>query len=379
MYRNSYLMNEIPEILIVDDNPENLQVLGKQLQEKNYSVEFAIDGKTALSWIDSKEFDLILLDINMPGMSGFEVCQQIRANPQFNNLPVIFLSADNDRESILKGFEMGGQDYITKPFDSRELLARIRTHVELKKSMARLEIEKQKAQSADRLKSAFLATMSHELRTPLNSIIGFTGILIRERPGPLNDEQKKQLGMIQNSSRHLLSLINDVLDISKIEAGQLKINIGSVDICEIVNKVIETSRPLAEKKSLYLNTDYLTKIKNVDSDSQRIFQILMNLVGNAVKFTERGGITVKCVQKGAKIKIAVHDTGPGIDKDKLDLLFKPFTQLDTGLTRKYEGTGLGLSISKRLSELLNGDIEVESQPGEGSVFSLILPGKQNGI
>ncbi len=238
---------------------------------------------------------------------------------------------------------------------------------------AELEKEKEHAQSADRLKSAFLATMSHELRTPLNSIIGFTGILMQERPGPLNNEQKKQLGMAQNSARHLLSLINDVLDISKIEAGQLKMNHEKFNLLEVINKVIDTNRPLADKKNLRLTVSIDDNIKEIISDTLRVQQILLNLVNNAIKFTDTGTISVRCFTLGNYIKIQIIDSGMGIESEKIEQLFKPFMQIDTGLTRKHEGTGLGLSICKKLTEMLNGQIEVVSKYGSGSTFTVTLP------
>ncbi|HVN59319.1 MAG TPA: response regulator [Bacteroidales bacterium] len=360
-------------ILIVDDNPDNLQVLGRNLQGENFEIEFAVNGEAAISWLNSRTFDLVLLDINMPGMDGFEVCQWIRSDPRMNRMPVIFLSAFTDRETILKGFELGGQDYITKPFDPRELQARIKTHITLKESIEKLEVEKIRAQAADQLKSAFLATMSHELRTPLNSIIGFTGILMKEKPGPLNDEQKKQMGMVQNSARHLLSLINDVLDVSKIEAGQLMMNLSSFDLPEVIRNVVETNKPMADKKGIPIYLDLNNNIGQIYSDKQRVFQILTNLVNNAVKFTETGSVSIYCNLANDKVRLDIKDTGIGIEKDQLDKLFKPFTQIDTGLQRQYEGTGLGLSICKKLCDLLKGSVEVESVPGKGSVFTVILP------
>jgi PAS domain S-box-containing protein len=236
-----------------------------------------------------------------------------------------------------------------------------------------IEIEKEHAQSADRLKSAFLATMSHELRTPLNSIIGFTGILMQERPGPLNDEQKKQLGMAQNSARHLLSLINDVLDISKIEAGQLKMNIQQFNLPDVIYKVVETNKPFVDKKKLRIIVSIDENIKNITSDNLRVQQILLNIVNNAIKFTEIGTISIICSTDDNFLKIKIIDSGIGIESDKLELLFKPFMQVDTGLTRKHEGTGLGLSICKRLTEMLGGKIEVESKFGIGSTFTVTLP------
>jgi len=232
---------------------------------------------------------------------------------------------------------------------------------------------KEAAESADRLKSAFLATMSHELRTPLNSIIGFSGILEQELAGPLNDEQKKQLAMVSESAEHLLALINDVLDISKIEAGQLKVEAGAVEISPLLEKAVRTMKPLAEGKNLALDLEIDPEGGPVIADSRRVEQVLLNLLSNAIKFTDKGSVRVRCTAEGAMIRISVTDTGIGIQKDYLERLFKPFTQIETGLSRKYEGTGLGLSISKRLVTLMGGEITVESEPGRGSTFSFTLP------
>ena len=243
----------------------------------------------------------------------------------------------------------------------------------VKRRTAELELEKERAESADRLKSAFLATMSHELRTPLNSIIGFSGILMQERPGPLNMEQKKQLGMVQNSSRHLLSLINDVLDLSKIEAGQLTVQFESFDLPEVIRKVAETNKPHADKKNIQIGVSISGDVRTIISDKLRVEQILLNLVNNAIKFTEKGSVNIDCAHIGKEIFIKITDSGIGIENEKLDKIFKPFTQIDTGLTRTFEGTGLGLSICKKLLDLLDGSIEVESVFGEGSTFTVRLP------
>ncbi|MEW6652725.1 MAG: PAS domain S-box protein [Bacteroidota bacterium] len=245
----------------------------------------------------------------------------------------------------------------------------------VKQRTAELEIAKDRAESADKLKSAFLATMSHELRTPLNSIIGFSGILMQEHPGKLNPEQKKQLGMVQNSSRHLLSLINEILDLSKIEAGQLKLNLEPVELPKVIYKVIDSSKQFALMKNLEIGVFIEPGIHIIISDKLRIEQILLNLVNNAIKFTEKGFVKVDCLQGDNSLVIRVQDSGIGIKEDELELLFKPFSQVDIGTTRKHDGTGLGLSICKKLVELLNGRITVESEFGVGSTFTVSLPVK----
>jgi signal transduction histidine kinase len=238
---------------------------------------------------------------------------------------------------------------------------------------AALAAAMENAQAADRIKSAFLATMSHELRTPLNSIIGFTGIMLQGLAGPLNPEQHKQMSMVQGSARHLLALINDVLDISKIEAGQLMLSITSFELNESIEKVVKLISPLAERKGLNLKLEIANDIATATTDQRRLEQVILNLLNNAVKFTEKGHVGISCRIEDDQYCLSVSDTGIGIQPQYLQEIFQPFHQIDTGLKRKYEGTGLGLPICKKIVEMMGGAIEVESRWGQGSTFTIRFP------
>jgi PAS domain S-box-containing protein len=247
-----------------------------------------------------------------------------------------------------------------------------------------LDAARVRAEAADRIKSAFLATMSHELRTPLNSILGFTGIVLKGMAGPLNPEQEKQLGMVQGSARHLLDLINDVLDISKIEAGQLEVRVARFDLGAAIERVAASVVPLAEKKGLTLRVAVPAPVGWMHSDRRRVEQITLNLLNNAIKFTDRGEVCLTLelthdadpaasTEGQPSVRLRVADTGIGIKAEELAHLFLPFRQLDSGLERQHEGTGLGLAICRRLTELLGGTIRAESVWGQGSVFTVTLP------
>ena len=226
--------------------------------------------------------------------------------------------------------------------------------------------------------------MSHELRTPLNAIIGFTGIILKGMAGPLTPEQSRQLGMVQGASRHLLALINDVLDISKIEAGELRVATEPFDLAATVARVAATVAPLAQKKGLALEVGAVPLLGEVVGDARRVEQVLLNLVGNAVKFTEAGSVALAAEAVGdyrpredaapvPAVRLRVADTGIGIAPEDMAKLFQPFRQVDSTLSRKHEGTGLGLAICRRLASLMGGRIDAESRPGEGSVFTFTLP------
>jgi PAS domain S-box-containing protein len=262
----------------------------------------------------------------------------------------------------------------------QDITARRRAEDELRQQRGQLEqlLAERTAANArlrelDRLKSEFLSTMSHELRTPLNSIIGFTSILLKGLAGPLNPEQLKQLGLVQSSARHLLSLINDLLDLSRIESGRLELQRDAFDFADIVSETVNLLHPMAEQKGIALRHECTPASLPLFGDRRRTLQILLNLATNAVKFTERGAVDIVARIADARLVVAVRDTGIGIRPDQLPNLFEAFRQLDASARRHYEGTGLGLHLSKKLIEMLGGTISVESASGAGSTFTISLP------
>jgi len=255
----------------------------------------------------------------------------------------------------------------------REVTERKRAEEDVKKYAEQLEQANIRLQEVDRLKSIFLASMSHELRTPLNSIIGFTGIILQGMSGEVNEEQSKQLTMVKNSASHLLSLINDVLDISKIEAGKVELSLEEFSLDDVVREVVESVSPTVTEKGLEFVTEVPEGI-TLFSDKRRMKQVLMNLGSNAVKFTDQGSVKIAARISGDdNLEVRVIDTGAGVKKEDLDRLFQPFQQVDISLTKKHEGTGLGLYLTKKLTDLLGGAISAKSEYGRGSEFTFTMP------
>jgi PAS domain S-box-containing protein len=300
-------------------------------------------------------------------------------------LQVIGATSDHHREWRFrrKDGSIFPAEVIATMMPDGNLLGMIRDITERQEAEAERE-KRHQAEASDRIKSAFLATMSHELRTPLNSIIGFTGIMLQGLAGPLNAEQSKQLDMVRNSARHLLALVNDVLDISKIEAGQFEVAREPFDMKKSIAKVVALVTPMSEKKGLAFRVNLAPDLGEAVSDERRFEQILLNLLSNAIKFTDRGEIGLHAeliddfTPPGATasqvaVRLRVSDTGTGIKPADLASLFQPFRQLDSGLSRNHDGTGLGLAICRRLAELMGGVIGVESTWERGSTFSVTLP------
>ncbi len=374
-------------ILVVDDMPPNLHLLCSILENEGYVTIFTNRGKQALELVKQANPDLILLDLMMPEMNGLEVCEYLKSDPNTRDIPVIFLTGSNEKNNLLTAFQIGAVDYITKPFINEELLARVHTHLKLKKSNSQLKqtlselIEaRDLALESVQIKTRFLANMSHEIRTPMNALLGLTEVL---KTTNLNSQQSECVNMIQSSSNQLLSLVNDLLDFSKLEAGAMRIESLAFELNSVIEDVKNMLIHQANIKGLKLcfNIDDNLQL-NLLGDAYRLRQILINLINNAIKFTPVGKVNIAVklseilpTDSEIMLEFSITDTGIGISEEDQVKLFKSFSQVDGSITRKYGGTGLGLSICKQLVELMNGTIGCISEVGKGAKFWFNIPFK----
>jgi len=438
------------EILIVEDSPTQAERLRRLIQSARYRARVAANGQLALDAIRERKPHLVLSDIVMPEMDGYDLCRAIKTDPALRDIPVILVTSLMDPKDIIRGIECGADNFIRKPYAedyllnrighmlmnqklrknqnmeigialylgeqkhfinaerqqildllistyeqavqvNAELQARERQVIELNMRLAHhagaletinreIALKNLELAEASRMKSAFIANMSHELRTPLNAIIGFTGALLMKLPGPLTTEQDKQLNTIKSSARHLLSLINDILDVAKIEAGKVTLAVEPVACQQLMRDVADTLRPLAQQKGLTLDVELMDESVVIETDRRALTQIMINLLNNAIKFTDKGTVGLSLRQRsedGQRItEFAVADSGAGIRVEDQAKLFQAFSQLDSTSTRHAEGAGLGLYLCQNLANLIGGSLFFSSDFGHGSTFTLALKSQQ---
>ncbi|MDR0615540.1 MAG: response regulator [Synergistaceae bacterium] len=352
-------------ILVVDDEPVNIQVLSNLLTMRDYSVSKAYSGAEALDMISRRSFDLVLLDVMMPKMSGYEVCRRLRESYALLDLPILMLTAKNQIQDVVLGFQSGANDYVQKPFDKEELLARVSTLLELKNATS-------EATAANEAKSLFLANISHEVRTPLNAVIGLTDLLLKT---PMNERQKDYTEKMLRASVTLQGLIDDILDFTKAEAGDMKLECVPFDIKKLFDDLLVFFQGQNADSGIALDIRLDPSLPpSLMGDPLRLQQVFINLVDNAYKFTEKGTVTVSAAvsdlnETDVMIDFAVSDTGIGMSPGQVENIFAAFNQADNSSTRKYGGIGIGLSITSQMVGLMGGKISVKSEEGRGSTFS----------
>jgi signal transduction histidine kinase len=381
-------------ILLVDDVPANLLALEAMLEGLGHNLVCARSGPDALKLLLDREFAVILLDVEMPGMDGFETATFIRAREETRHTPIVFLTAaQRSSDQMFRGYAVGALDYLLKPLVPEILRSKVscfadlahktqlieQQAAELERKNLELEEERRRVELQSKAKSVFLAGMSHELRTPLNAIIGFSDLLLQGVGGTLNDRQQEFVGHVLASGRHLLNLVNDVLDLSKVEAGRLTLDRQGTDLHDIVEAVRGVVGGLATRQGVQLTIEVPTSLPTVFCDPVRIKQVLYNLLSNGIKFTPAGGRVSLVVRRADPwVEIAVSDTGIGIAAQDLPRLFREFEQIKSETGSKPEGTGLGLALTRRLLALHGGTVSAQSTPGQGSTFTARLPLEDQG-
>jgi signal transduction histidine kinase len=421
-------MSRAVDILLVDDHEENLVALEAILTEPGYNLVRAGSGRAALREVLSRDFALILLDVAMPDLDGYETAELIRGRDRCRETPIIFLTANYRSDShVFRGYSVGAVDYLFKPFTPEILRSKVAVFVELYQKREalkrqteallraqneleervrartlelaaaneslRAEVEerrrveaerlvllqreqaaREEAEAVNRMKDEFLATLSHELRTPLNAILGWSHLLSSGRADAAMLE--RALSVIRNNAMAQSQLIEDILDVSRIIGGKLRLNIGRVQVREVIEAVLDSVAPAAEAKAIVIVRD-MEEVDPISGDGDRLQQVIWNLLSNAVKFTPRDGrVTVRLRRDGDEVLVTVEDTGIGITPDFLPYVFDRFSQADGSATRRHGGLGLGMAIVRYLVELHGGTVRAASDgENRGATFTLHLPAR----
>ena len=378
-------------VLVVDDEPRNLEVISHFLEREGFRVVTADDGQTALTAVAAAAPDVILLDVVMPGLEGFEVCRRLKADPATIFIPIVILTALRGTQERIKGAAAGADDFLSKPFDHVELATRVKSLVRVKRLYDQIqaynrELEDRVAQRTaelqraydelkelDRLKSEFIANVSHELRTPLLHVKGAISLLADGTVGPLTPDQAQGLGVAQSAAEQLGRIVEDIVDFGEVYEER-RLAFESVSLSEVVQSAVRAIARVAGSHSVKVTQTLPPDLPPVRADPEALTRVLWHLLDNAVKFSPAGSaVEIGAEKRRAAVRIAVRDHGAGIPPDERERIFQVFYQLDGSSTRRAGGLGLGLALVKRLVEAHGSTVEAESEVGKGSTFAFELP------
>jgi two-component system, sensor histidine kinase and response regulator len=361
-------------ILVVDDSPDNVFLIQAILEEEGYKISTAADGRSALAQIDTEPPDLVLLDVMMPGMDGYEVTGRIRANTALPFIPILLITA-YDHPSVAQGLDTGADDFIRKPVEVDELLARVRALLRLKHSVDERD-------TIARQREDFVSRLTHDLRTPLIAADRMLSLMQQGVLGELSPQMQEVISTMARSNQNLLAMSNTLLEVYRYEAGRKTLSFSGVNLLELLKEVVQELSPLALEKKLAVNLDFggnSTEF-SIDGDRLELHRVFTNIIGNAIKFTDTGSIDIRLANGSSRdnstrgnVIIEIEDTGPGIPKEEQAILFERFRQG----RHKHAGSGLGLHLSKRIIETHQGTIDVKSEVGKGTLFIISLPVKQS--
>lgn len=360
------------KVLIVDDNPDNIKLIGSVLKENGFDISVATDGESALKYPNLGEIDLILLDILMPMTDGFEICKKLKSDPMSREIPVIFLTALTETKYLVKGFQFGGVDYITKPFNSSELIARVTTHIELKKSKDLILKQKNELENLNNLKNKFFSIMSHDIRSPLTSILTFAEYLQSGAEDFSKEELVEYMEQFSDTIQNLYKLIENLIVWSNLQLNRIEMVLKPISIKLLTDGIMEEAAPIASRKNIKL-VNRIESSTRVQADENMLKFILKNLIDNALKFSNSfGEVTVFTGQKNGFLELLVQDHGVGMSESRLEKLFRVDVLSSSSGTSHEKGTGLGLIICKEFIQKMGGEINIVSKENSGTTCSFIL-------
>lgn len=362
-----------PVVLVVDDNPKNVQIIALILKELNYKIIIAVNGKNAIEMVNKKRPDLVLMDVMMQGMDGFEASKIIKSAPENENVPVIFLTALSEKTNIVKGFEAGGVDYITKPFNKEELISRIKTHLELKYTRDELQKTTRHLSDLNEIKDKMFSVIGHDLRSPVGSIKMTLDLLLCNQHNMKDTEFMETIHLLNQTSDEVFSLLENLLGWAKSQSGNITIQTEKLNLKQLSLNLYLLQKSNMNLKKIRFENRIEDEIE-ILADENTFMSILRNLISNAIKFTPEGGnISLSATRKSKTVDIAVIDNGMGIPPENLSKLFDEKQFISTYGTNNEAGSGLGLILCQSFARYNNGLIRVESTPGKGSKFIVEMP------